>query len=189
MNQQEQILSAFLAEQLPDFDVSSKEGKQILLLLSETLSLAQQDANEGYRTVTIKEDSDGKITAHSIKLFNILQADLDKQIKLLSRAIAIFPIALALQFTAGFLAILAYFIPMLKVEFNEQDAKVLLAIYKLHSKTFSTDTVNKELQNIDFESLTQKKLHASLVKLANAKVIRSLGHGKYLRMEKLKYKR
>ncbi len=189
MNPQEKILSAFLSEELEDFDISRKEDKQILMLLSETLSLAHQDAAGNYRAVTIKEDSDGKITAHSIKLSNIFQADLDKQIKLLSKAITIFPIALLLQFTAGFLAILASFIPMLKVEFNEQDAKVLLAIYKLHSKTFSKKSINKELQSLGFESLTQKNLQASLVKLSNAKVIRSLGHEEYLRMETLTHKR
>jgi len=191
MNPQEKVLAAYLEAELPDFDISRKEDQQVLFLLSESITLERQvqgkDGN--YRTTTITEDSDGKITAHSIKLSNIFYADISKQFTLLSKAVSIFPMVALLKFTGGFLAVLAAFLPMMKLEFNEQDAKVLLAIFQLHQKEFSESEVNAQLQLLDFKSITSKKLNASLVKLANAKVLRSLGHGKYLRMEKLEYKR
>ena len=191
MNPQEKVLAAYLEAELPDFDISRKEDRQVLFLLSESIRLERQvqgkDGN--YRTATITEDSDGKITAHSIKLSNIFYADISKQFTLLSKAVSIFPMVALLKFTGGFLAVLAAFLPMMKLEFNEQDAKVLLAIYRLHQKEFSESEVKAQLQVLDFKSITSKKLNASLVKLANVKVLRSLGHGRYLRMEKLEYKR
>ncbi|HHH54506.1 MAG TPA: hypothetical protein ENK91_12670 [Bacteroidetes bacterium] len=189
MNPQEKVLAAFLEAELPDFDISRKEDKQMLILLSESVTLEQQvqDKDGNYRTVTITQDSDGKISAHSIKLSNVFSADLSKQLKLLSKAMGIFPVAMLLKFTGGFLAVLAVFLPMMKMEFNEQDAKVLLAIYKLHQNEFLVSEVQSQLQALDFEPITDKKMNASLVKFANAKVIRSLGHGKYLRKEKIKY--
>ena len=189
MNPQEKILAVFLEDELPDFDISRKEDKQILMLLSESISLEQQvqDKNGHYRTVTIAKDSDGTISAHSIKLSNVFSADLSKQFKLLSKAVGLFPITVLLKFTGGFLAVLAVFIPMLQLEFNEQDAKVLLAIHKLHQNEFSVSAIEGEFQGLGFQSITPEKMNASLVKLANAKVIRSLGHGKYLRKEKIKY--
>lgn len=191
MNPQEKVLAAYLEAELPDFDISRKEDQQVLFLLSESITLKRQvqgkDGN--YRTATITEDSDGKITAHSIKLSNIFYADISKQFTLLSKAVSIFPMVALLKFTGGFLAVLAAFLPMMKLEFNEQDAKVLLAIYQLHQKEFLESEVKVQLQVLDFKSITSKKLNASLVKLANVKVLRSLGHGRYLRMEKLEYKR
>ncbi len=189
MSPQEKILAAFLEDELPAFDISRKEDRQILMLLSESISLERQGRDGNYRTVTITEDSDGKISAHSIKLSNVFYADLAKQIELLSKAFGVLPIAALLKFTGGFLAVLAVFLPMMKLEFNEQDAKILLAIYKLHQKEFSAEEVESEFQGLGFQLITPEKMNASLVKLANTKVIRSLGHGKYLRMESLQYKR
>lgn len=191
MNQQEKILAAFLEEELDDFDVSNNKDKQMLYMLSETISLKNevQDKDGNYRTATIFKDSDGKITAHSIKRSNVFQADLAKQLKFMSKAIGIFPVAALLKFTGGFLAILATFLPMLKIEFNEQDAKVLLAIYKLHRKEFSESEVKSQFLALEFEAIPDEKMNASLVKLANAKVIRSLGHGDYTKVEKIVYKR
>ncbi len=191
MNYQEKVLAAYLDETLPDFDTHQEDDTKVLLLLSETLQLERQvqDKDGQYRAVTIKEDSDGKITAHSIKLSNLLTVDIAQQISLLSAAMGILQISVLLKFTTGFLGVLASFLPLLKKEFNEQDAKVLLAIYKLHKKEFDVADIPKQLQSLDFEPLTPKKLNASLVKLANAQVLRSLGHGRYLVAEKLRFKR
>jgi len=190
MNQQEQILAAYLKEELPDFEISRKEDKQILILLSESLSFKKKaTGEETYRDVTIKEDSDGKISAYSIKLFNVLHVDLDKQINFLAKAGGILTIASMLKFTLGFLGILAFFIPMRKLEFNEQDAKVLLAIYKLHKKEFSQSEIGHEFQVLNFEPIEPNRMNASLVKLANARVLKSLGHGRYLKLEKIEITR
>jgi len=191
MNEQERTLASFLEEQLPDFDTSRQEDRQILYLLSSSIHLQRQekDSEGDYRTVTITEDSDGKITAHSIKLYNVFVADADELLKFLSKAVQLFPIALVVKFTGGFLAVLAAFIPMMKLEFNEQDARVLLAIYKVHSKRFSEAEAGGRFSELGFGPITPEKLNASLVKLANAKVIRSLGHRQYIIVEKIRYVR
>ena len=69
MNLQEAALKSFVLEKYPEIEES------VIRVIVATVSLEEGEPNEAEETrvITIKEDTDGKTTADSIKLYNLMK--------------------------------------------------------------------------------------------------------------------
>ena len=162
------------------------------------------ELEEGYRkiedetrSVTIKEDTDGKISASSIKLYNIMKVEQFEIQKSLIKTDAVF-------FDAGLLNTdqiikmcftlldIAYeFYSKLKYTFNDTDAKILAAIYQftIKEKEFTETGLNTFYSVNSNETLKDGQISRSLHFFTSLKVIKDLGEGKYALRERLIYER
>lgn len=107
-------------------------------MLEDSIYLAQKPDPFGpRRSVEIETHSDGSITATSYKAYNLLRLSQIKfqlsVLNLLPAAAALVPGNPALTNVLALGSFIAAFVGTAKVEFREQDARVLLCIYKLGS--------------------------------------------------------
>lgn len=186
MQEVEKLLNEFLKEELPGFDGRSESDQNVLMVLS---SLTEYD-EENTRGVYLTEDSDGSMEGYSLKLSNIFSKGLTEWMNLFGKTTAIFGIVEFLKLASAFLLLVPVFYEGIKEAFNEQDAKVLFAIFKLHRKHFSVADILKQFQkSFDAEQLPTERIDATLLKLSNTGVLKSRGKGDYNLIEPIKYKR
>lgn len=187
MQEVEKLLNEFLKEELPGFDGRSESDQNVLMVLS---SLTEYVEEENTRGVYLTEDSDGSMEGYSLKLSNIFSKGLTDWMNLFGKTTAIFGIVEFLKLASAFLLLVPVFYEGIKEAFNEQDAKVLFSIFKLHQKNFSLEEVRKQFQkSFETEHLPSERLEATLLKLSNTGVLLARGKGEYNLIEPIKYKR
>ena len=184
---QKEVLKAFLEEA---FNRQSwPMDEEALALLHQAINLSERppDESESYRTAYVRQESDGKVSARSIKLYNISQVKLSDLFKLLfkeSQLILTENVMLKVLFGLG--SILIDFLPKLEYKFNEQDAKLLMCIVKLNKKQFKKIELADQYKSSYQEALGQDKLDASITLFKDLRVIKSVGEGEYKIVEKIK---
>lgn len=125
------------------------------------------------KSVEISIGSDGKVSAASFKLYNILEfSQSEFQISILNfiGAMGGFVSAAPIATIMGVLGLIGTFLGMSKKESNEQEAKVLLAIYRL-GKMCHISTIQKEYETSFGSTINEEQLQASLKILAKYRTI------------------
>ncbi|HMQ64356.1 MAG TPA: hypothetical protein PKE06_26975 [Flavilitoribacter sp.] len=160
-----------------------------LSLLHQAINLSERppDESESYRTAYVRQESDGKVTAHSIKLYNISQVGLTDLFGLLYKEMGLILFEETVQKVLyGLGVLLIDFLPKLKYEFNEQDAKLLLCLVKLNKKQFTKPELAAQYKTSFKKNLAQDKLDASITLFKDLRVIKSVAQGEYKIEEKIK---
>ena len=196
-----QALKPFLSEVL-NSDMSSEQDKAILYVMA-TLVEEVEPSGETERVVHLEKDSDGRYSAYSDKLANLRLKDVSFWMNILAKVASVVAANASAHVDGGKLAsaILALLSSMLgkearRVEFNEQDAKILFAIAGIMAgtqvKTFSKGKLRNKLEELsgkapgDF-NIKDDRIDQSLKKLADHGVLdRDIRDGIYVVREKIK---
>ena len=181
MNQidKEQALKPFLSEVL-NSDLSSEQDKAVLYVMAALMEEVES-SGEKERAVQIEQDSDGRLSAYSEKLANLQLRDISDWMKILSKAAPVVAMMLGGaasgsvdggKLAIGILAFLSFMLGKegIKVEFNEQDAKILLAISRI-GKTFSKKKLRSELEELNKEFPGKFDIEQNLVERSLKKFV------------------
>lgn len=187
MNHQKEVLAAFLQPALEEKGFQLDE--QTLNAIRANVQLAERPGDESgeVRTIRLKQSSSGKITASSIKLFNIAQVSIHDLLEFLGKEIGIMLFDdTAKKMIYSIVMLLLEFSPKLKVVFEEQDARVLFAISRLGKKEFSTAEIDHAYRKIFKTGLTEDGLEDSMDVLINYRVVKRTAAKQYVVKEKIK---
>lgn len=190
MKKKEQILRAFAMEKLEAQGWESNENILDAIISFVRLEEGTPSIQQETRTATVTEDTDGKLTAKSIKLYNIVKV---KNYDLLGFAIkqnaALLTEDDRLKVFFTILNLLHEFYSKLTYPFNEQDAKILLLIYLEKGKHFDLAKI-VSAYNKKFEpTLAEEKILNSLQHFVKMKVIEVNKEGMYHAVETIIHER
>ena len=190
MTTKETILRAFITEKLSEHGLEADEIVLKALAATVTLEEGEPLESEEERAVSVSEDTDGKPSAKSIKLYNLMKIS---YYDLIGFGIKEYAILLTedIRIKAVFsvFMLLHEFYPKLTYSFNEQDAGILLALYESDKKEFMSAEVSAMYQQRFNKPLTEDQLKRSLGAFVDLQVLRRLGEGKYAVREKITYER
>lgn len=190
MANQKEIIAAFVSEKMHGVDAET--ASQIVRALNASVTLEQGNSNEAdeTRSVTLKEDSDGKVSAKSIKLFNLMKVSAYDLFGFLSKEITIgLTEDSRIKILVSLFNLLYDFYPKLTYTFNEMDAKILTAIWQLNKKTITAEEVLDSYGQTNTPSVSTAQMQRSLAFFSELKVIKNLGKGQYEVKEKITYER
>jgi hypothetical protein len=190
MATQKEIIAAFVVEKIHDVDAET--ANQIVRALNASVTLEQGNSNEDdeTRSISLKEDTDGKITAKSMKLFNLMKISYYDLFGFLSKEVAIgFTEDSRVKIIVSLFNLFYDFYPKFAYTFNETDAKVLLAIWQLNKKSFSAEEVLEEYAKNHTPSVASAQIARSLTFFKDMRVVKDLGKGQYEVKEKITYER
>lgn len=181
---QKEIIGAFLAEKM-----GNALTDDVLKVINQAVTLEEGDSNEANetRSVKIKEDAEGKVTAASIKLYNILKISFaDWADLLVSVAGAFINNNTNVTIAYAILQLISTFGKKLSYDFSEFDAKVLLKIYE-HKQAG-----NQQFQAADLTltpSVSLENIEKSLAFLKEMRVLKYWGNQTYTLKESINYER
>jgi hypothetical protein len=139
------------------------------------LGQTQPDPFGPRRSVDFEVHSDGSVKATSMKPYNLLRFSQNKfqlsVLKLLPVAVGVATGSVAVTTVLALIAFFDAFLGISKKEFHEQDAKVLLAIYRL-GKMCHVSTIPAEYQRLFNTSITAEEVRASIELLARYRTVR-----------------
>jgi len=190
MTKKEAILHAFFAENLSKQGMELDEDTFDALVSAITLEEGEPIESEETRSVYLKESTDGKPTAKSIKLYNLMKISYQDIIGfILKQSAVLFTEDNRLKAIFSVFNLLNEFYPKLSYNFNEQDAGILLAVYDSGKKEFLPAEIQALYQQRYGKPLTDIQLSRSFEAFKELKVLRYLGDGKYAIREKMIYER
>jgi hypothetical protein len=180
------ILRAFLHAELP------AHGHQVdedLLDKVETiirLSIDENNLDNQYRWLFYKEGVDFRPTVESIKLYNKVQIDLLTLLRFgAAGSVSVIGENMMIKLALSTFLVILEFINTKKVKFNDDDAKILLAIYKLNTKEFDKAQVIESYRAWFAEDINANELDRSMAFMVHIESIESLGNDRYRRIEKI----
>jgi hypothetical protein len=189
MKKEREVLRKFVTELFPDAD------ENVLRTIAAVTELERGEGNESKETrkITIKEDTDGKITAKSIKMYNLIKVSFHDLIGFLGKGAAIpFLEDTRVKIIFALFTLLHDFYPKLTCEFNEQDAKLLLGILdlvELGRNEFTAKDIAESCRQRFAPALTEDQINRSLGYFKKLKVLKQLAGGRYVVREKMIYER
>lgn len=184
------VLRAFIAEKLAEQGLEAEDNMLNALAEIVTLEEGQSLESEEVRSIYLSEATDGKPSAKSIKLYNLMRISYHDLIGFLLKESAIlFTEDDRLKAVFSVFNLLHEFYPKLTYTFNEQDAGILLALYESGKKEFPAAEIPGLYRQRYRKTLPETQLTRSLDAFVSLKVLRYLGEGKYAVREKMVYER
>lgn len=187
MENKKEILKAFLEEEFRKQNIELDQATINAISSQIEFTPRPTDESEQVKSIKLKQDSSGKVTAESIKLWNITQISTEDLLKFLGKEIGIlmFDDTIKKIIYAFGMLLLEYY-PKLKHSFNEQDAKVIFSIAKLQKKNFTTEELNQQFKQDFEEGISEEKLEDSLDELIEWKVVKRTAAKQYALKENIK---
>ena len=162
MNQSEKLLQAHFESNFQEAGLTIDQDSLNALARSIQLEEGESNEEDEYRSVDIHQDTDDKVTAKQWKLFNTIKINFRDIFGLGVDAMPIMIMGTQPQWLLAFavLKLIYKYIsnPGLTVEFNEIDAKILLAIYKLNKKEVERDEIKVVYEKEFVEALSVERL-------------------------------
>ena len=190
MKKKEVVLRTFITEKLAERNLEADESILEAFGSSVRLEEGTPDETEEIRAIKIKEDTDGKVTAKSIKLYNLMKVSYYDLFGFLIKEAAIpFVEETRAKIIFALLILLHEFYPKMAHTFNEQDARLLLLIQELGKKEFKADELSEAYQQHFDQAITTAKVSRSLNYFTDLKVLKYLNDDKYIAEEKMTYER
>ncbi len=184
------VLRAFVAEKLAEQGLVGDDNIFNALESVITLEEGQPLESEEVRSIYLSEATDGKLSAKSIKLYNLMRVSYHDLIGfLLKESTILLTEDNSVKVVLSIFNLLHEFYPKLTYTFNEQDAGILLALYESDKKEFSAVDIPDLYSRRNGKNLTADQLKNSLDAFIALKVLRFLGEGKYALREKMIYER
>lgn len=184
------VLRAFVAEKLTEQGLVGDDNIFNALESVITLEEGQPLESEEVRSIYLSEATDGKLSAKSIKLYNLMRVSYHDLIGfLLKESTILLTEDNSVKVVLSIFNLLHEFYPKLTYTFNEQDAGILLALYESDKKEFSAVDIPDLYSRRNGKNLTADQLKNSLDAFIALKVLRFLGEGKYALREKMIYER
>lgn len=190
MRREEAALRAFLREKLAEAGLDGDEKAIDAIVAVARLEEGEPDEEKETRYIPIREDSDGKATAESIKFYNLMKVSFhDLSGFLLKETAILFSQDTRIQVFLSLLNLLHEFYPKLAYKFNDTDAGILLAIYNLGKEKFTVpELLDSYIQHFG-KPLPVSQAERSLSFFESMKVLGSSEDGSYTMREKMIYER
>lgn len=191
MNQNQEVLRAFLSEKLQAQGLAANETLLNGLLEHVVIREGQSDVNEEERAIEIKKGTDNKTSATRISAFNLLELSFTDvfDLVLAGGGVTVMGGASKLAYTFAICALLNEFIKKATTELNETDAKILLALYQLGKKSFQPEELQASYVKEFGEPLAADQLQRSLDAFKKGSIIRYKGDNNYQLRERMTYER
>lgn len=191
MNQNQEALHAFLSEQLEEQGLAVDETLLNGLLQHVVIREGQSDVNQEERSINIKKGADDKTIASRISAFNLLELSFTDvfDLVLAGGSLTVMTGASKLAYTFAICTLINEFIKKTSTEFNETDAKILLALYQLGKKSFQPEEVQASYAKEFGEPLAADQLQRSLDAFKKGFIIRYQGDNNYKLRERMTYER
>lgn len=172
---QHTVIFKYLSEIEPEIEGEIKKA-----MILNNLSLKESE-HHGFemekKSIELQIGSDDKVKMESFKLYNFLEfTQSEFQVSILTSVGVVggFISATTVGTVLGVLGLLGTFLGLSKKTFNELEAEVLLAIYRLGSMCHFS-TISKEYQNSFGKILDENQLQAALRELVKYRVIKQRG--------------
>ena len=188
MNQKDkEALSAFVQASLQEKGWQLDEPTLKKLGTIVQLTPAESDLSEETRQVTIEQDSSGKVSASSFKLWNVAQISMHDLWGFIGKEIGILWFdETAKKMIYSLVMLIHEFYPKLKVTFSDQEAQVLFAIAQLKQNAFTAQELFPVFAEAFSSSLSEVQMEASLEVLVQHRVIERTAVKEYKIREKIK---
>jgi hypothetical protein len=182
----EKTLRAFLAEKTDGID------EKVFSAVNAAVRFEKGEGTEAGETRTVKiiEDTDGSIMADSFKLYNLMRVSFHDLSGFLLKETTIFLTEdVKIKVIMSLLNLVFEFVPKLKHRFNDQDAKVLYAIWQMGNVPFTVEQVTEKYgENFD-PAIDPEKVSRSLKSLYQLKVLKYQGGDQYIARERMIYEK
>lgn len=177
MDQKIQVLRAFITEALAEHGYTPDETVFQAIEQCVTLTEVEGPEYEEVRSATIKEDSDGKVSAELFSLYNLSRVSFHDLFGLLITEATILTMTEDTKVKIGLAmaSMIHSFWPKLTYKFNDQDAKIMLAIYQVKAASFGSEEVAIAYQAQFGQSVDAAQLHRSLEYLVDLDFLRKSG--------------
>lgn len=180
-------LYAFLQDSLQkkgwELDTETLAILERQILLTEAAS----DLSQETRQITIEQDSSGKVSASSFKLWNVAQISMHDLLEFMGKEFGILLFdETAKQMIYSLVMLIHEFYPKLRVTFSDQEAQVLFAIAQLQQKSFTTEDLFPIFTEAFTSSLSETQMEASLEVLVQHRVLERTAVKQYKIREKIK---
>ncbi len=182
-NKQE-ILRAFLSKQFSDLD------EEVILVLDAVVSLEKGDGNEAEETRVITiEDQDGKISARSLNIYNLMRISFQDMVEILFEGADLLSEDNKIMVIMALLNIVYEFVPNLSYTFNEEEAKILVIIWHQKGKEVTATELARAYKQKFVEDIDTDLITYYLKSFHKFKVLKYKGDGKYQARERMTYER
>ena len=182
----EKTLRAFLEEKTGGVD------EKVFSAVNAAVRFEKGEGTEAGETRTVKiiEDTDGSITADSFKLYNLMRVSFhDLAGFLLKESTILLTEDVKIKVIMSLINLVFEFVPKLAHRFNDQDAKVLYAIWQMGKVPFTAEQVTEQYgENFD-PAIDPDKVSRSLKSLYQLKVLKYQGEGQYSARERMIYEK
>ena len=184
--ERQEVLRAVIGERLADVD------ENVLRVLDAVVTLEEGNSNEAeeIRAIKIKEDTDGKVSAKSFKLYNLMKVSFyDLAGFLLKESTILLTKDTRVKVIMSLLNLVYEFWPKLNYAFNDQDAKILLNIWQQGKKEVTAAEIAGVYQQSFGQDIDPDRVARSLEFFHKLKVLKYKGDGKYQARERMTYER
>lgn len=192
MKDSQKILKTFIEEKLRKDDYKSDSLVIKSLLSAIVLEEGESSEERESRSVKLVEDTDGKFTAESLKLYNLMSVsyyDLFGFLKDEMIILAGIPENTGLKIALSVLNLLYEFVPKMTRKFNETDAKIIMAVYLQNKQPFSIDQLKATYQEQFKVPLSKEQAVRSLSFLNKHRVVEQKADGTFIGKEEVHYER
>jgi hypothetical protein len=190
MINQDEIIKAFIAEKWQNTDANTRQIIARALNAAVTLEEGNSNEAEETRSISLKEDTDGKVTAKSIKLSNLMKVSYYDLLSLLTKEIIIgLNEDTRTKILTSLVSLFLDFYPKLTHAFNDMDAKILLTIWQTGKKTFIVDDVFQAYAQQYTPSVSADQIQRALSFFKEMRVVKYIGSGQYELKEEVIYER
>jgi hypothetical protein len=190
MTIKEKIIKAFIAEKLQINETEINEGVFNTINASINLEIGESNEADEIRSISLLEDTDGKVTAKSIKLYNLMRVSLYDIVGFcLKETSILFTEDNKVKIIYALMNLLLDFYPKLTYSFNDTDAKILMAIWNIRKSTITIDEINASYSQLSSTIIEISQLQRSLEFFKTLRVLKYLGNDQYQVKEKIIYER
>ena len=177
-------LKTFLQHHAPNV------GDAGVTALVNAIMLEKDEDAGGTRSVQGEQRPDGTVIANSLKPYNILNVSFRDLIPAFLKGGALFlTLESRVAAVAAFLELLAEFWDKFKIEFDGEDARMLLAIWALEDEMLNARRVAESYAREFGETVSPEQVAPFLEKFAELRVLEDLREGVYEKRERMTFKR
>lgn len=183
-------LRQFIAEKLTERGYTPDDATLDNLSACIILEEGESDESTETRIVHLKEGTDGKKGAESVKWYNMMRISYQDLMNLIFKALKNTLVEdAALKLIFGAVDVILEFYPKLKISFNEQDAKLLWLMYGLNQKQVTVDELAQAWRSQYGDTLPADQPKRSLDSFHDLRIVRAEGNNTYTIREKHVYER
>lgn len=189
MTQNQEILRAYLSEELEQAGYSPDASALDLLSLHISLRAGVSKESDEVRSVTIKENTDGKYSGKHFSLYNLAEVSF---YDLLGLGLDAVPIAGMngkpfLQVAYAVLKLVHKFYPKLSYNLTETDAKILVAVRYLEKKEFTLADLKASFLQQFGTTIDEARFSRAIDFFRKKFILRYKGEGIYQLRERIEY--
>jgi len=189
MQDKKKLIKDHFRKELSELEI--EDGLLNKMISKIKLEEGESIESDEFRHITIREDTDGSFSAKSIKYYNLINLSMYDFVGfLLKESTILLTQSVKVKVIMSLLNLIYEFYPKLTYQFNELDAKILLAIYAQKGEAFDTNILQNSYKSEFNEDISIQQLERSFSFFKRLEVIKSVrGTNQYKAKERIIYER